>query len=132
MTDFTKYYCPTADSLEASSAGYDCCNRPGLHIALDIVAAEAHYRGVMEERARQAEAYRDLKHQFGDVVDTMSALQAKGSNLRAGLAILVGRGEGVTQDRLLRIFDEVDRLFPLGRKRNVTPESPIDPGVAIG
>lgn len=84
-----------------------------------------------EERLAYLEwANGDIKQQLNSAHDTVIKLQNKMDDVRLKLSEQVGRGRGLSQDELVLLFWQIDRLFA-GRRRNNQSKSPepIDPAL---
>lgn len=56
--------------------------------------------------------YRDLREQLGGAVDTLAKLRERVDSLKIKLVHHVDQGEGLTQEQLVEVYAEFDRLFP--------------------
>lgn len=85
----------------------------------------------LEERLRYLEfANGDIRQQLDSCFDTLIKLQNKMDDVRLKLSEQVGRGQGLSQNELVILFWQIDRLFS-GRKREIQSKSPepIDPAL---
>lgn len=55
---------------------------------------------------------RDLREQLGSAIDMLSSLRGRVDLLKLKLIHHVDQGEGLTQDQLVEVYAEFDRLFP--------------------
>lgn len=55
---------------------------------------------------------REAREQLMSVLDTLDKLYERVSMLKAKLVHHVDQGEGLTQEELVEIYAEIDRLFP--------------------
>jgi hypothetical protein len=55
---------------------------------------------------------RDLREQLGGAVETLTKLRDKCELVKNRLLFFVDQGEGLTQDQLVEVYTEINKLFP--------------------
>jgi len=66
---------------------------------------------------------KDLKEQLGGAIETLTKLRERVANLKIKLVSSLDQGQGLTQDQLADLYDEINRLFPT-RVRAMSKTSP--------
>lgn len=55
---------------------------------------------------------KDLKEQLGSAIDTLMKLRERVANLKIKLVSSLDQGQGLTQEQLVELYEEINRLFP--------------------
>lgn len=70
--------------------------------------------------------YRDLKDQLGSAIETLEKLRNRVADMKIKLVSHVDQGQGLTQDQLVELYAEVNRLFPTRVRKCRKPDTELD------
>lgn len=66
----------------------------------------------------------EFDDQLGSAIDTIIKLHDKSRSIRDKLLMNVARGQGLSHEQLVEVYEEIDRLFPRRTRRPST--EPVD------
>lgn len=70
--------------------------------------------------------YKDLKEQLGGAIETLEKLRGRVADLKIKLVANVDQGQGLTQEQLAELYDEINRLFPTRTRKCRKSDTALD------